>query len=75
LLDFSAVDAVLHRFAGRIGGGAHLAAGEFDESDIGSSCYYAKTGAVEPRVHQGDWPGARAGGRSAPDVPHRRCWG
>ena len=58
LLDLSADDAVLRRFATRIGGVQHLAAGEFDESDIGVSCFHAKTGAVELYLnHLVDGPG------------------
>jgi CO dehydrogenase maturation factor len=58
LLDLGPDDAVLRRFATRIGGVQHLAAGEFDESDIGVSCYHAKTGAVELYLnHLVDGPG------------------
>jgi hypothetical protein len=58
LLDLGADDAVLRRFATRIGGVQHLAAGEFDESDIGVSCFHAKTGAVELYLnHLVDGPG------------------
>jgi CO dehydrogenase maturation factor len=58
LLDLGADDAVLSRFATRIGGVQHLGAGEFDESDIGVSCFHAKTGAVELYLnHLVDGPG------------------
>lgn len=35
------------RFAARVGGVHHLAAGPLDTPDVGVSCYHAKTGAVE----------------------------
>jgi CO dehydrogenase maturation factor len=40
-------DAVLSRFAVETAGVRHLAAGAFDDADIGVSCFHAKTGVVE----------------------------
>jgi CO dehydrogenase maturation factor len=58
LLDLDPDDAVLRRFATRIGGVHHLAAGELDESDVGVACYHGKTGAVELYLnHLVDGPG------------------
>jgi CO dehydrogenase maturation factor len=47
LLDLDPEEALLRRFATRVDGVHHLATGEFDESEIGVSCYHGKTGAVE----------------------------
>jgi CO dehydrogenase maturation factor len=58
MLDLDPDDAVLRRFAIRVGGVDHLATGEFDESDVGVSCFHAKTGAVELYLnHLLDGPG------------------
>lgn len=58
LLDLSADDVVLRRFARRVGDVHHLVTGEFDESDVGVSCFHAKTGAVELYLnHLLDGPG------------------
>lgn len=58
LLDLDPGDAVLRRFAVPVGGVELLAAGEFDESDVGVSCFHAKTGAVELYLnHLVDGPG------------------
>ena len=58
LLGLDPDDAVLRRFATRVGGVHHLAAGEFDESGIAVSCFGAKRGAVELYLnHPLDGPG------------------
>ena len=58
LLDLDPDDAVLRRFAARAGDVHLIAAGEFDESDVGVSCYHGKTGAVELYLnHLLDGPG------------------
>ena len=58
LLDLGPDDAVLRRFAIRVGQVHHLATGEFDEADVGVSCFHAKTGAVELYLnHLIDGPG------------------
>jgi CO dehydrogenase maturation factor len=58
LLDLDVTDAVLQRCAVEAGGVRLLVTGEFDQSDIGVSCYHAKTGAVEMYLnHLLDGPG------------------
>jgi CO dehydrogenase maturation factor len=58
LPDLDPDDAVLRRFATRVGAVHLLAAGEIDETDVGVSCYHAKTGAVELYLsHLLDGPG------------------
>jgi len=58
LLGLGPDDAVLRRFALETGGVRHLAAGAFDDSDIGVSCFHSKTGAVELYLnHLIDGPG------------------
>src|SRR5690242_4753301 len=58
LLGLGPDDAVLRRFALETGGVRHLAAGAFDDSDIGVSCFHAKTAAVELYLnHLIDGPG------------------
>ena len=58
MLDLGPADAVLQRCAVDAGGVRLLVTGEFDESDIGVSCYHAKTGAVEMYLnHLLDRPG------------------
>ncbi|MGQ0575568.1 MAG: nucleotide-binding protein [Pseudonocardia sp.] len=58
LLDLDPSGELLQRFAGVAGGVRHLVTGEFDEADIGVSCYHAKTGAVELYLnHLLDGPG------------------
>ena len=52
-------DEVLRRYTATTPEGVrHLVTGEFDEADIGVSCYHAKTGAVELWLnHLVDGPG------------------
>jgi len=59
LLDLDSAGALLQRFAARTADGVrYLVTGEFDEADIGVSCYHAKTGAVELYLnHLLDGPG------------------
>jgi CO dehydrogenase maturation factor len=59
LLDLDPADEVLSRYAATTAEGVrHLVTGEFDEADIGVSCYHAKTGAVELWLnHLVDGPG------------------
>lgn len=58
LLDLDPAGELLRRFAGRAGGVPYLVTGEFDEADIGVSCYHSKTGAVELYLnHLLDGPG------------------
>jgi CO dehydrogenase maturation factor len=44
LLDLGTEDDVLNCFAVETGGVRHLAAGAFDEADIGVSCFHSTTG-------------------------------
>ncbi|MCY7344123.1 MAG: ATP-binding protein [Pseudonocardia sp.] len=49
---------LLARYSGVAGGVRYLVTGEFDEADIGVSCYHSKTGAVELYLnHLLDGPG------------------
>lgn len=59
LLDLDPDDEVLRRYTAITSEGVrYLAAGEFGESDVGVSCYHAKTGAVELYLnHLLDGPG------------------
>ncbi len=58
LLDLAPDDELLARFAAEAGSVRYLATGEFDEADIGVSCYHSKTGAVELYLnHLVDGPG------------------
>lgn len=58
LLDLGPDDELLARFAAEADGVRYLVTGEFDEADIGVSCYHAKTGTVELYLnHLGDGPG------------------
>jgi CO dehydrogenase maturation factor len=59
LLDLDPADEVLSRYAATTAEGVrHVVTGEFDEADIGVSCYHAKTGAVELWLnHLVDGPG------------------
>lgn len=58
LLDLDPSGELLRRFSVDIGGVRHLVTGEFDEADIGVSCYHSKTGAVELYLnHLLDGPG------------------
>lgn len=57
-LDLDPSGALLSRFSIDVGGVRHLVTGEFDEADIGVSCYHSKTGAVELWLnHLHDGPG------------------
>ncbi|MHA6793647.1 ATP-binding protein [Pseudonocardia bannensis] len=47
LLDLDPDGELLRRYAGTVGTIRYLVTGEFDEDDIGVSCYHSKTGAVE----------------------------
>jgi CO dehydrogenase maturation factor len=59
LLDHDPAGELLRRYsATTVEGVRHLVTGEFDETDIGVSCYHAKTGAVELWLnHLVDGPG------------------
>lgn len=58
LLDLSPDGELLRRYGAVAGGVRHLVTGEFDEADIGVSCYHSKTGAVELYLnHLVDGPG------------------
>ena len=59
LLDLDPAGEVFSRFAATAPDGVrYLVTGEFDEADIGVSCYHAKTGAVELYLnHLVDGPG------------------
>jgi CO dehydrogenase maturation factor len=58
LLDLDPAGELLQRYAGEVGGVRYLVTGEFDEDDIGVSCYHSKTGAVELYLnHLVDGPG------------------
>jgi len=58
LLDLDPAGELLRRYAGNGGGVHYLVTGEFDEADIGVSCYHSKTGAVELYLnHLVDGPG------------------
>ncbi|GAA1265837.1 hypothetical protein GCM10009609_31280 [Pseudonocardia aurantiaca] len=58
LLDLSPGGDLLQRYSAVAGGVRYLVTGEFDESDIGVSCYHSKTGAVELYLnHLLDGPG------------------
>jgi CO dehydrogenase maturation factor len=47
LLDLAPDGELLQRYSAVAGGVRYLVTGEFDEADIGVSCYHSKTGAVE----------------------------
>jgi CO dehydrogenase maturation factor len=58
LLDLAPDGELLQRYSVVANGVRHLVTGEFDEADIGVSCYHAKTGAVELYLnHLVDGPG------------------
>lgn len=58
LLDLDPSGELLRRYSVDAGGVRHLVTGEFDEADIGVSCYHSKTGAVELYLnHLLDGPG------------------
>lgn len=58
LVDLDPADELLARFAIDVDGVRHVVTGEFDEADIGVSCYHGKTGAVELWLnHLLDGPG------------------
>ena len=58
MLDLDPAGELLARYAGTAGGVRYLVTGEFDEADIGVSCYHSKTGAVELYLnHLVDGPG------------------
>ena len=58
LLDLDPAGELLARYSAVAGGVRHLVTGEFDETDIGVSCYHSKTGAVELYLnHLVDGPG------------------
>jgi CO dehydrogenase maturation factor len=58
LVDLDPSDELLARFAIDVHGVRHVVTGEFDEADIGVSCYHGKTGAVELWLnHLLDGPG------------------
>jgi CO dehydrogenase maturation factor len=59
LLDLDPTGELLRRYSATTAEGVrHLVTGEFDEADIGVSCYHAKTGAVELWLnHLVDGPG------------------
>jgi CO dehydrogenase maturation factor len=53
-----ALPILLTRFSASVAGLRYLVSGEFDEADIGVSCYHSKTGAVELYLnHLVDGPG------------------
>ena len=58
LLDLAPDSELLERCSAVAGGVRYLVTGEFDEADIGVSCYHSKTGAVELYLnHLVDGPG------------------
>ncbi|MGI9004178.1 MAG: AAA family ATPase [Pseudonocardia sp.] len=58
MLDLSLSDELIQRYTATVGGVRYLVTGEFDEADIGVSCYHSKTGAVELYLnHLLDGPG------------------
>ncbi|HZG89601.1 MAG TPA: AAA family ATPase [Pseudonocardia sp.] len=58
LVDLDPEGELLRRFSATAGGVRHLVTGEFDEADVGVSCYHSKTGAVELWLnHLVDGPG------------------
>ncbi|WP_214406971.1 AAA family ATPase [Pseudonocardia lacus] len=58
LVDLDPAGELLARCSIDVGGVRHLVTGEFDEADIGVSCYHSKTGAVELWLnHLVDGPG------------------
>ena len=58
MLDLDPSGELLRRYSVDAGGVRHLVTGEFDEADIGVSCYHSKTGAVELYLnHLLDGPG------------------
>lgn len=59
MVDLGEDDDLLARYAATTAEGVrHLATGEFDEADVGVSCYHSKTGAVELYLnHLLDGPG------------------
>lgn len=58
LLDLDPSGELLRRYSVETGGVRHVVTGEFDEADIGVSCYHSKTGAVELYLnHLLDGPG------------------
>jgi len=58
LLDLAPDGELLLRYSAVAGGVRYLVTGEFDEADVGVSCYHSKTGAVELYLnHLVDGPG------------------
>ncbi|GAA3227044.1 hypothetical protein GCM10017691_17090 [Pseudonocardia petroleophila] len=58
MLDLDPAGELLTRYSVEVAGVRHLVTGEFDEADIGVSCYHSKTGAVELYLnHLVDGPG------------------
>lgn len=58
LLDLDPSGELLRRHTACVGGLRYVVTGEFDEADIGVSCYHSKTGAVELYLnHLVDGPG------------------
>jgi CO dehydrogenase maturation factor len=58
MVDLDPSGELLSRFSIDVDGVRHLVTGEFDEADIGVSCYHSKTGAVELWLnHLLDGPG------------------
>ncbi|QJY49806.1 AAA family ATPase [Pseudonocardia broussonetiae] len=58
MLDLDPAGELLARYSIDVGGVRHLVTGEFEEADIGVSCYHSKTGAVELYLnHLLDGPG------------------
>ncbi|MGH8964264.1 MAG: ATP-binding protein [Actinomycetes bacterium] len=58
LLDLAPDGEMLQRYTAEAGGVRFLVTGEFDEADVGVSCYHSKTGAVELYLnHLVDGPG------------------
>jgi CO dehydrogenase maturation factor len=58
MLDLDPDGELMRRCSVHVGGVRHLVTGEFDEADIGVSCYHSKTGAVELYLnHLLDGPG------------------
>ncbi len=58
MVDLAPSGELLSRFSIDVDGVRHVVTGEFDESDIGVSCYHSKTGAVELWLnHLLDGPG------------------
>ena len=58
LVDLDPSGPIMDRYAADAGGVRYLVTGEFDESQVGVSCYHARTGAVELWLnHLLDGPG------------------